>query len=116
MVNLLRWMELNNPDGRYNFLIQEMKKNPDYSLLDLMKYLDKNAGEEKFQPLKDKINNNTMVDDLIKYMKKNNQNGAYSNLIENMVHCRNPKVSDILLYCKDKKETEPLVREVTQRH
>jgi len=41
-------MELNNPDGRYNFLIQEMKKNPDYSLLDLMKYLDKNAGEEKF--------------------------------------------------------------------
>jgi hypothetical protein len=49
-------MELNNQDGRYNFLISEMKKNPDFSLLDVLKYLDKNTGDDKFEPLRARLN------------------------------------------------------------
>jgi hypothetical protein len=62
--NLLRWMELNNQDGRYNFLISEMKKNPDFTLLDVLKYLDKNSGDEKFEPLKARLNRLTVLDEL----------------------------------------------------
>jgi hypothetical protein len=41
-------------------------------------------------------------------MEKNNQSGNFSRPLEALAQSNEPKLSDILAYCRDRKETEPL--------
>lgn len=42
MENLKHFMLINNSDGRYNPILEQMKKNPNYNKIDLLEYIDNN--------------------------------------------------------------------------
>lgn len=72
MFNIKRWMEMNNDDGRYNHLFQEMNKNPEFNKLDLLNYIEKGNVDGKYDRLKAKMNFDTNADETIRFMRKNN--------------------------------------------
>lgn len=59
MDNIKRFIELNNHNGRFNGLIEEMKKNPHWNKIDLYNFLEKNNKDGKYNDIIDKINNGT---------------------------------------------------------
>lgn len=55
MENLKHFMQVNNSDGRYNPILEQIKNNPDFNKIDLLEYIDNNNLDGKLNPLKNKI-------------------------------------------------------------
>ena len=114
MLNMKKWLEMNNDDGRYNHLLQEMARNPDFNKLDLLNYIEKGNSDGKYDRAKAKMNYDTLADEAVHFMKKNNKPGTYSSILENQVGMRHPKMSSLIGYANQKTEHMPLKEKLNE--
>lgn len=93
---LKRFMEDRNAKGKYRQLLEHMKQQPDFRLSDLSHIVRQNHRKSgKLGDLMDELDERKEVEKILQFMRDNDSNGRYSELIAH-VEAEQPKLSDLL--------------------
>lgn len=95
---IIRFARLHNHDGRYSELIEMLQRNPSMGKADILDYIAKSKNPEKYEELRQFIIGNKKIDDLIGFMRSNNQDGKYDKPLMYLKKMDNPQLTDLVQF------------------
>jgi hypothetical protein len=96
LADLIGRLEDRNSDGKLDDLIKHLKANPNAKLSDVFAYVAKNNSDGKLDKAADLLNDSNPADKYIKFMRDNNGDGRYKDLLADFEGVDDPKLTDLI--------------------
>ena len=114
--DVLTRMKNQNADGKFNEMIDHLEKNPKITKSEIIELISGNKTNAVYPDLKVVVDEEKKIDDLMKYMKKNNKDGKFEKALAYLRQLRDPKLSDLMHFINTDKHGnyDNLIKEVNK--
>lgn len=92
------FMRASNTDGKTNQLAATLDKNPKLTKAEIVSYVSNNNKDGNFDKLRNYLNNNKKIEDLLAHMRKNNSDGKYDVALDYLRRIKDPKTSELIQF------------------